>query len=187
MSCWNPKQRENILCISSAIYVWEQSQKISGKKTKSRSPSLCQSQSRRVAWRAVPQQKDLTRSCLPITLILDDSVSCYSLFYLKDYRSKLLMMFAKGHFVGNIIVEIFWRQVADPLCSRYDTAKDIGNILATVEGVVIKTFLIAAPILFPFIMCPIRTFSIFTCGCHNHLAWLPLCLLKPGFVTALCP
>ena len=44
-----------------------------------------------------PQVNDLVRPCTHITLNLDHLVSCYYLFYVKDYRVKLSNDVCKGH------------------------------------------------------------------------------------------
>ena len=51
--------------------------------------------------------------------------------------------------------------------------KDIGSIIADVEGVVIKTFLIGAPKPLPFPVFPKVTRFIFRRGCHTQPSWLP--------------
>ena len=59
------------------------------------------------------------------------------------------MMFAKGHspaLQGILTVKMFMgASPPDSLCCLYNNIKGIGNIIASVEGVVIKTFLIKAP------------------------------------------
>ena len=72
---------------------------------------------------------------------------------------------------------------SDPLCCIYGTLKDIGNIIANVESMVIKTFLIRAPKLLPVTVCPISSLFIFKYCCNTCLAWLSR-LLKADFVTA---
>ena len=57
-----------------------------------------------------------------------------------------------------------------------DTIKDIVYIVVSVEGVVIKIFLIGVHKLPPFpafLVRSMKTLFIFRCGCHTHPDWLP--------------
>ena len=90
------------------------------------------------------QLNNLARPYRPITLNLHHFVSFYHLFYVTDYRLMLSNDACKGgfsRFVQNVLVKIFsGGKPPDHFCFPYGAIKDIGNILANFEGVVIKYF-----------------------------------------------
>jgi len=100
-----------------------------------------------VEWGQCPQLNDLAHPCLPIAWNLDHLAFCYCLFYLKYYRLKLTTEICEGafsHIAGNVIVMIFsGGKPPEPFCCLYGTIKDIFNVMNSIEGVVIKAFLVS--------------------------------------------
>ena len=72
----------------------------------------------------------------------------------------------------------FWEQAPRPPLLFYGTIKSIDNIIANIESAVIKKFLIGAPRLLPFHVCPIDIIFTVRCGCHTQLACLAPALWK---------
>ena len=98
---------------------------------------------------AMPPAQRFCRPCPLITLNLDQLVSCCYLFYVKDYRLKLsndVCKVALSGMLENVIVKLFFGgKPPDLLCYLSGTIRSMGNIIANVEGVVLKVFLIGAP------------------------------------------